>query len=74
MKLACAYQCDLEMYDESNFETCKVIASEDWKGMREDFKTASEIMEFKLDFTPKVCLCFLERSIINRKYAISDFS
>ena len=32
----------------------KVIASEDWKGMREDFKTASEIMEFKLEFTPKV--------------------
>lgn len=22
--------------------------------MREDFKTASEIMEFKLEFTPKV--------------------
>ena len=32
----------------------KVIASEDWKGMREDFKTASEILSFKLDFTPKV--------------------
>ena len=32
----------------------KVIASEDWKGMREDFKTASDIMEFKLEFTPKL--------------------
>ena len=36
------------------FYSVKVIASEDWKGMREDFKTASEIMSFKLDFTPKV--------------------
>ena len=37
-----------------DFVSVKVIASEDWKGMREDFKTASEIMSFKLDFTPKV--------------------
>ena len=36
----------------------KVIASEDWKGMREDFKTASEILSFKLDFTPKVDITF----------------
>ena len=31
----------------------KVIASEDWKGMREDFKMFSEVIGYKLDYTPK---------------------
>ena len=31
----------------------KVIASEDWKGLREDFKMDSEIVWFKLQYTPK---------------------
>lgn len=31
----------------------KVIASEDWKGMREDFKMYSEVVAFKLEYTPK---------------------
>lgn len=31
----------------------KVIASEDWKGMREDFKMFSDVVSFKLDYTPK---------------------
>ena len=31
----------------------KVIASEDWKGMREDFKVFSDVVAFKLDYTPK---------------------
>lgn len=31
----------------------KVIASEDWKGMREDFRMASDIISFKVDYTPK---------------------
>ena len=50
---------NLFIEEENHFTLCKVIASEDWKGMREDFKTASEIMEFKLDFTPKVCFFFI---------------
>ncbi|TRY69072.1 hypothetical protein TCAL_15078 [Tigriopus californicus] len=31
----------------------KVIASEDWKGMREDFKMFSEVVGYKLEYTPK---------------------
>ncbi|XP_023348531.1 uncharacterized protein LOC111717249 [Eurytemora carolleeae] len=31
----------------------KVIASEDWKGMREDFRMASDMISFKVDYTPK---------------------
>ena len=31
----------------------KVIASEDWKGMREDFKMFSEAVAFRLDYTPR---------------------
>ena len=31
----------------------KVIASEDWKGLREDFKMFSEVIGYKLDYTPK---------------------
>ena len=31
----------------------KVIASEDWKGMREDFKMFSEVVSYKLDYTPR---------------------
>jgi hypothetical protein len=31
----------------------KVIASEDWKGMREDFKVFSEVVRFRVDYTPK---------------------
>ena len=29
-----------------------MIASEDWKGMREDFKMFSEVVQYKLDHTP----------------------
>ncbi len=31
----------------------KVIASEDWKGMREDFKMYSEVVAHRLDYTPQ---------------------
>lgn len=31
----------------------KVIASEDWKGMREDFKVFSEVVGYRLKYTPK---------------------
>lgn len=31
----------------------KVIASEDWKGMREDFKVFSEVVQFTVEYTPK---------------------
>jgi len=31
----------------------KVIASEDWKGMREDFRMASDTISFRVDYTPK---------------------
>ena len=31
----------------------KVIASEDWKGMREDFKMYSEVVGYKLEYTPR---------------------
>ena len=31
----------------------KVIASEDWKGMREDFKMFSEVVGYKVDYTPR---------------------
>ena len=31
----------------------KVIASEDWKGLREDFKMDSEVVWYKLQYTPK---------------------
>jgi hypothetical protein len=31
----------------------KVIASEDWKGLREDFKMYSEVVGYKLEYTPK---------------------
>ena len=31
----------------------KVIASEDWKGLREDFKVFSEVVKFKVAYTPK---------------------
>ena len=31
----------------------RVIASEDWKGMREDFKVFSEGVGFKVEYTPK---------------------
>ena len=32
----------------------QVIASEDWNGMREDFRMGSETISFKVDYTPKV--------------------
>ena len=31
----------------------QVIASEDWKGMREDFKMFSEVVGYRLDYTPR---------------------
>ncbi len=31
----------------------KVIASEDWKGMREDFKMFSEVVAYSVDYTPR---------------------
>ena len=31
----------------------KVIASEDWKGLREDFKVFSEVVTYKIAYTPK---------------------
>ena len=31
----------------------KVIASEDWKGMREDFKVFSEVVGYRNQYTPK---------------------
>lgn len=31
----------------------KVIASEDWKGMREDFKMASDTITFRVEYSPK---------------------
>ena len=31
----------------------KVIASEDWNGMREDFKVFSEVVRFRVQYTPK---------------------
>jgi len=31
----------------------KVIASEDWKGLREDFKVFSEAVSFQAKYTPK---------------------
>ena len=32
---------------------CQVIASEDWKGLREDFKVFSEVVMFQAQYTPK---------------------
>jgi len=32
----------------------KVIASEDWNGMREDFKMASDTITFRVDYAPRV--------------------
>ena len=34
----------------------KVIASEDWNGMREDFKMASDVITFRVDYAPRVSL------------------
>jgi len=31
----------------------KVIASEDWNGMREDFKMASDVITFRVDYAPR---------------------
>ncbi len=31
----------------------KVIASEDWKGLREDFKVFSEVVGYRNRYTPK---------------------
>ena len=31
-----------------------MIASEDWKGMREDFKMFSEVVGYRLDYTPRL--------------------
>ena len=33
---------------------CQVIASEDWNGMREDFKMASDVITFRVDYAPRV--------------------
>ncbi|XP_040577792.1 uncharacterized protein [Lepeophtheirus salmonis] len=41
----------------------KVIASEDWKGMREDFKMNSEVVYFKLAYTPR----FINRPTVKEK-------
>jgi hypothetical protein len=30
-----------------------VIASEDWKGLREDFKVFSEVVMFQAQYTPR---------------------
>ena len=59
------------LYFKSFILSYKVIASEDWKGMREDFKTASEILSFKLDFTPKVSVS-LGFTELTRSYQPSD--
>ena len=32
----------------------QVIASEDWNGMREDFKMASDVITFRVDYAPRV--------------------
>ena len=37
-------------------EILKVIASEDWNGMREDFKMASDVITFRVDYAPRVSL------------------
>ena len=37
-----------------NPKTCQVIASEDWNGMREDFKMASDVITFRVDYAPRV--------------------
>ena len=34
----------------------QVIASEDWNGMREDFKMASDVITFRVDYAPRVSL------------------
>ena len=37
-----------------NLHKLKVIASEDWNGMREDFKMASDTITFRVDYAPRV--------------------
>ena len=39
-----------------NLHKLKVIASEDWNGMREDFKMASDVITFRVDYAPRVSL------------------
>ena len=41
----------------------KVIASEDWNGMREDFKMASDVITFRVDYAPRVSLLLKTFSI-----------
>ena len=41
----------------------KVIASEDWKGLREDFKVFSEVVGYRNQYTPK----FLNPPIVREK-------
>ena len=41
----------------------KVIASEDWNGMREDFKVFSEVVRFRVEYTPK----FSKRPIVKER-------
>ena len=36
-----------------------MIASEDWNGMREDFKMASDVITFRVDYAPRVSIRYL---------------
>jgi len=45
-----SYDIDIKPCSEYQF---KVIASEDWKGVRQDFKQSSETIVFKVNYTPK---------------------
>ena len=41
-------------YGDPPLTLAQVIASEDWNGMREDFKMASDTITFRVDYAPRV--------------------
>ena len=53
----------IKIHHVSDYIDSQVIASEDWKGVRPDYKVASDEASFRVDYTPK----FLKSPIIKER-------
>ena len=53
----------------------QVIASEDWNGMREDFKMASDVITFRVDYAPRVSIRYLYFTLFyfHEKFSLRQF-
>ena len=52
-----------------------MIASEDWNGMREDFKMASDVITFRVDYAPRVSIRYLYFTLFyfHEKFSLRQF-